>query len=372
MRAARLKAIVGGLVLLVLAGVGGVLLAAWLGLYNVAASAGHWHITEALLRFGMENSVKARASDAPPPNLDDADLIRLGAGHFHGGCAQCHGAPGAPVDPIARSMLPPPPDLAQSTVRWRDQELFWIVKHGIKYAGMPAWPASGRDDEVWALVAFLRRLPGLDEVSYRKLAMGEVYAAGPASGRALATGQADTEAVAACARCHGADQPPPGTLVPSLHGQPKDMLTAALQAYAQGRRQSGIMQTIAAGLPPEAAVGLAEHYSSLPPQPRASPAPLNPAQIERGRKLAEAGNPESEIPPCLSCHGQDGLPLYPRLAGQPARYLEGRLERWRAGLNDGTATGALMAPIARRLSAGQAADVAAYFANRPIGLEAAR
>ena len=37
---------------------------------------------------------------------------------------------------------------------------------------MPAWAAQQRDDEVWALVAFLRRLPSLDAQSYRALALG--------------------------------------------------------------------------------------------------------------------------------------------------------------------------------------------------------
>ena len=71
------------------------------------------------------------------------------------------------------------------------------------------------------------------------------------------------------------------------------------------------------------------------------------------------------IPPCLACHGAEAAPGYPRLAGQSARYLEGQLALWRAGLNDRSATGRIMAPIARRLSEAQAADVAAYFASLP-------
>ena len=59
-------------------------------------------------------------------------------------------------------MLPPPPDLKDKVGLWRDGELFWIVKHGLKYAGMPGFPSLHRDDEIWAVVAFLRRLPSLD------------------------------------------------------------------------------------------------------------------------------------------------------------------------------------------------------------------
>jgi cytochrome c553 len=369
-RLAHGKRMVGGLVLLALASCAGVLLVAWLGLYNVAASAGHWPIVDAFLRFGMENSVKARASDMPPPKLDDIDLIRLGAGHFHGGCAYCHGAPGSPISPVAESMLPPPPDLSNRIGHWRDQELFWIVKHGIKYAGMPAWPALQRDDEIWAVVAFLRVLPQLDEASYRRLAMGEVGIE-PQGGREIATGQANADTVSACARCHGAERPPTSALVPTLHGQPAELLLAALKAYAAGDRPSGVMQPIAVGLSHGTMARLADYYAGLRPQPRAAPAMPDPARIERGRKLAEAGSTEAEIPACLSCHGQANLPLYPRLAGQPARYLEGQLRAWQAGLNDKTATGALMAPIARRLTAEQIADLSAYFSSLPAIAEAA-
>ena len=53
---------------------------------------------------------------------------------------------------------------------YSDGELFWILKHGIKMAGMPAW-ADHSDDELWATVAFLRKLPGMTEPDYARLVM---------------------------------------------------------------------------------------------------------------------------------------------------------------------------------------------------------
>lgn len=152
----------------------GGLLVAWLGLYNIAASKGHWDVTRALLEFGMRNSVATWSSMIDERPLDDPDLVRLGASHFQSGCAPCHGAPGEPANPIARSMLPPPPSLITHVPTWRNRELFWIVKHGIKYAGMPAWTTQKRNDEVWAIVAFLVALPNLSSRGYRRLAYGEV------------------------------------------------------------------------------------------------------------------------------------------------------------------------------------------------------
>ncbi len=339
------------------------LLIAWAGLYSVAASRGHWPIIEWALAFGMQNSVEthARFIDAPP--LDDPDLVTLGAGHFHGGCAYCHGAPGITISPIARHMLPPPPDLAAATEAWKDRELFWIVKHGLKYTGMPAWVSQQRDDEVWAVVAFLKRLPHLDAQGYREIAVGGMTIA-PQSGRELAVFEAAPEATTACARCHGAEgQGPTSRLVPVLHGQPREFLLAALQEFASGKRESGIMQPVASDLTPNAMERLAGFYSRLPPPPRSGTP--DPAVIDRGRVLATQGSPAARIPACTSCHGADALPVYPRLAGQYANYMAARLRLWRSGYVAHTETSDIMAPIARLLSEQQIEEVSAYFSSQP-------
>lgn len=363
----RLLGAAGASAVLVLVGA---FLFVWSGVYNVAASTGHFRIVDYLLRFGMENSVRARAPDISLPDLDDEDRVRLGAGHFHAGCAYCHGSPGTPVSPVAASMLPPPPDLNDRVRLWRDGELFWIVKHGLKYAGMPGFPSLHRDDEIWALVAFLRRLPGLDRYSYRALALGEIDPE-PQSGSEIATGQTEADAVGACARCHGAKGAPQSRLVPTLHGQPAAMIENALRAYATGERDSGVMQTAAAELS-DAAIGrLARYYASLP-RPSAEPEIFDAAARARGEAIARNGVPSRGIPSCLSCHDTEAVPQYPRLAGQSARYLESQLAVWRAGLNDRSSTGKIMAPVARRLSVEQARDVAAYLASLSSPVEPGR
>lgn len=342
---------------------GSATLFAWSGLYDIAASGGHWQIVETFLEFGMRNSVKTNAARIEAPELDNPDLIRLGAGHFHRGCAFCHGAPGMPVNPIAKQMLPSPPDLSVSMRPWKERELFWIVKHGFKYTGMPGWVALERDDEIWAVVAFLERLPTLDAESYRDLALGAVRVE-PRSGSELATSESNPEAVSACARCHGAESERPlSNLVPVLHGQPSDYLFSALKAYAEGKRRSGIMQPLAADLRDEDMRNLADYFAGLP-LPQEEPRPADSALIESGRKLALEGAPEAGIPPCAACHGNPGGGA-PRLAGQHAAYMAGQLRLWKAGHVPQTAGAALMAPVAQRLSDDQIDAVSAYFATIP-------
>ena len=57
----------GGIAALAIGG----FLFAWSGLYNVAASRGHWGIVEYALAFVMQNSVETRAMAIEAPALDD-------------------------------------------------------------------------------------------------------------------------------------------------------------------------------------------------------------------------------------------------------------------------------------------------------------
>ena len=342
-----------------------VLLIAWSGVYNIAASRGHWAIIEWFLAFGMRNSVELRSSLIEVPRLDDPDLYTLGAAHFHYGCAWCHGAPGNPTNPIARHMLPPPPDLARAAQQWTDEELFWIVKHGVKYTGMPAWISQRRDDEVWAVVAFLKQLPALDGNSYSAMALGGLQVA-PQSGRELASENAWPAAVNACGRCHGVENQRPGSsLVPVLHGQPPEFLIAALNAFARGERESGMMQPIAAELGANAIDRLARFYSGLVAPPAANHGVHDPARVSDGQALAVEGLTSARIPPCNTCHGADALASYPRLAGQNAAYVKGRLQRWKSGMQSSSPAESIMAPIAQLLSDAQIDAVAAYYASLP-------
>ena len=149
-----------------------VLFGTWIGFFNVGASSGHWKITEWFLHFAMRSAVRTYALAVEVPDELPRYAIQPAAGHFARGCAICHGAPGEPRPPTVHLMLPQPPDLAGKVGEWTDAQLFRIVKHGVRFTGMPAWPTQQRDDEVWAMIAFLRELPSMDEATWRDLAYG--------------------------------------------------------------------------------------------------------------------------------------------------------------------------------------------------------
>ena len=340
-----------------LAGVVGAIFVAYSGLYSVAASRGHPAWLNWFLETGMRRSVQFHSSDTPPPDLNDAGLVALGAGHFQGGCAPCHGAPGQPVNPVYDHMLPSPPSLSEHVSDWKDQELFWIIQHGIQYAGMPAWSGQDRDDEVWAVVAFLRRLPQLEDASYLALAQGNAKVKTASAAHFVNAGQTALH-LTACARCHENGAAPTSDFVPQLAGQPREYLERALNEYRTDMRQSGVMEPVAVALDETQIAKLAEYYASLP-----SPAPsITGENGGLGATLAREGDPEHGATPCDSCHGADALADYPRLAGQSADYIASQLDLWRRGGRMQTPQGELMGDIAARLSEEQVRAVADYYA----------
>jgi mono/diheme cytochrome c family protein len=141
------------------------------GIYDVSATAPHWAVTRWMLETARTRSVKAHSAGVEaPPGLDGPATILIGVEHFAAYCAVCHGAPGVPKGDIAKGLNPHPPDLAHASAHYTASELFWILKHGIKMTGMPAWNDHS-DEELWATVAFLQELPAMSEEDYARLVM---------------------------------------------------------------------------------------------------------------------------------------------------------------------------------------------------------
>lgn len=334
-------------------------LVAWIGFFNVGASSGHWRITEWFLHFAMRSAVRTYATTIEVPETFDEGAVLPAAGHFATGCAVCHGAPGEERPAMTTDMLPEPPRLEEVIADWNDAELFRIVKHGVRFTGMPAWPTQKRDDEVWAMVAFLRELPGLEPQEYRDLAYGSADAAEPegADPRFEAT-------LAECARCHGGDGLGRSEAVPVIAGQRPGYLVESLKAYAAEERESGIMELATTEADDALWEQLAAHYASLPARGPASDRP-EAQLIERGEAIARQGIPGRKIPACLGCHeGPDRNPVYPSLDGQKPSYLENQLRLFASGGRGGTPYSHLMTEFASRLEPAERRSVAAYFANR--------
>lgn len=323
------------------------MLFAWSGAFNVAASSGHWAITDWFLHWTMRNSVRTHAAfGAEKEPRDDLGLVSA-AGHFKNSCAVCHGAPGVPPSPVMRAATPHAPDLSINAREWTDRQLFWIIQHGVKFTGMPAWAAKERPDEIRRMVAFVRRLPRMTPAQYRSLT--EEAPAAPLAGASDAT-------LRTCTGCHGADGRGRGADdVPVLGGQQPGYLLAALRSYASGDRQSAVMREVAVMLSDAEMQALARHFAAMP-----GLRPLSAGQGTAAARLVSQGLPEEELPACRSCHKPGGRA--PVIEGQKAGYIADRLRHWQGEEVevDARQSQATMPVIARRIPKEMIEPLAAY------------
>jgi mono/diheme cytochrome c family protein len=140
------------------------------GLFNFAADQPHWQLTTRLIETARERYIARQAGDLQTPgNLQDAKLIADGAGEYAEMCTGCHLAPGMKDTEMRIGLYPRPPNLAESGARRSPAQQFWIIKHGLKMTGMPAWGPTHDDERLWSMVAFLQKLPDLSPAAYQEL-----------------------------------------------------------------------------------------------------------------------------------------------------------------------------------------------------------
>ena len=138
------------------------------GAYDIAADTPHSQPVYWLLQKVRQYSIAARAQVVVPNDLGDAKRIVSGAGQYAEMCSSCHLGPGMKRTEISRGLYPRAPELRRGSALTPAEE-FWVVKHGIKMTGMPAWGVTHDDVLLWDVVAFLRKLPEFTAEQYQAL-----------------------------------------------------------------------------------------------------------------------------------------------------------------------------------------------------------
>ena len=117
-------------------------------------------------------AVPSEYSRLDNPVLVNEESVRNGMAHFADHCAQCHGNDGKGAD-MGKDMFPPTPDLTvSSTQELGDGTLFYVIEHGVRFTGMPAFGTDTLEGEEssWHLVNFIRHLPKLTAEQLEEMA----------------------------------------------------------------------------------------------------------------------------------------------------------------------------------------------------------
>jgi cytochrome c553 len=261
---------------------------------------------------------------------------RAAAVHYDLVCATCHGSPAEPQRGKQLRLAPPAPSLHLRAGKMPPEMMFQVIKSGIPNTAMPGWPALGRDDEIWIMVAFLENLPNMDANQYRALVH-------PVTLANL------TPPLSTCLRCHGRNSVAPVTpSLPRIDFQSPAYISDSLHAYRRRARASGYMQSAASNLSDADIENLARHFGGEPLGREQSD-----AESADAPELVLTGSPSRQIPACVGCHGRM-TPVrhdFPRLSGQTAEFLETQLRLFarRPQLRGGGPYSGLMREAARNL-----------------------
>ena len=116
---------------------------------------------ETALVSGVKRHITIGGSGDENPVPANESSVARGLDLFSRDCIACHGLDGQNTGvPFADTMSPPVPLLVSHEVQaYTDGQLKWIVENGVFPSGMPAWKGILDDDEMWAIVVYLRHLP---------------------------------------------------------------------------------------------------------------------------------------------------------------------------------------------------------------------
>lgn len=152
--------------LLALVGLATVVGAAWFAAKGLDARDTPGPIETRLSRAGRHWLVPSDARSRTNPEPASDETLAEGRAHWADHCASCHGNDGSGNTAMGRGLYPKSPDMRlPDTQQLSDGELFYLIEHGVKITGMPAWTTGTPEGEraSWHLVQFIRHLPALTE-----------------------------------------------------------------------------------------------------------------------------------------------------------------------------------------------------------------
>ena len=154
------KFISGIIATLLVLGLGG-LTVATLGFMPTNADATPPRLEHRVAMSALDASMERhaqRVSNPIPPT--DENLIE-GMKVYTMNCSMCHGTLDNQRSPLAESFYPPVPQLILDPPDDPEWHIYYAVRTGVRYTGMPAWNKALSDQDIWKVTAFLTHIQSL-------------------------------------------------------------------------------------------------------------------------------------------------------------------------------------------------------------------
>ncbi len=155
-----------------------------LGFINPRADIPISSLDKAIAMPSLDAAVDRRAPEVRNPLPPTDATLFAGMKVYQANCASCHGDIARPHGTFAEAFYPRAPQFLEDTPDMPENQNFYIIQHGIRFSGMPAWKQTLSDSEVWQVTAFLSHIDKLTpQVSAAWKAVSNSSAKGNASFR---------------------------------------------------------------------------------------------------------------------------------------------------------------------------------------------
>ena len=109
--------------------------------------------------FAVSVASRLGAGNQQNPVANDRRALAAGREAYTGSCSVCHGANGDGRGAFGTSSYPNATDLtSHDTAEKSDAQMFWIIKNGLNFTGMPGFGDQYSDQDIWSLVTYIRAL----------------------------------------------------------------------------------------------------------------------------------------------------------------------------------------------------------------------
>jgi mono/diheme cytochrome c family protein len=145
------------LLVLILGGLG----FAMLGFFPTRANVEPPHLERHLAMAAVDASMERHAPRVNNPLTPTDENLKDGMKLYTMHCALCHGGLDRKPSPLASSFYPPPPNLISDPPDDPEWHLFYTIRTGVRYTGMPAWDKSLAEQDMWKITMLLSHLDKL-------------------------------------------------------------------------------------------------------------------------------------------------------------------------------------------------------------------
>jgi mono/diheme cytochrome c family protein len=152
-----LLGIIVTLLILILGGLGLATLGFFPTAANVEPPTWERHLAMNAVDTSMERHAPRLTNPLMPTDQNLIDGMKL----YTMNCALCHGALDRKPSTLANSFYPPPPNLISDAPDDPEWHIFFTIRTGIRYTGMPAWDKTLPEQDMWKITLFLSHLDKL-------------------------------------------------------------------------------------------------------------------------------------------------------------------------------------------------------------------